>query len=105
MTEEQEEALDTLRDAAGEVEALAQRLYSRWHGGDIPWDAAGEMQGEFCGDIHDYAASIKAAEYALRKSLVTDGAVVGGSALLPEPKSETDQGAVAGASALPHSKK
>ncbi len=69
MTDEQDEALGQLRGAAEELKDLSQRLYSRLNDGDIPWNAASEIQGEFGQEHARIGAEIAVAEKALRESL------------------------------------
>lgn len=48
-----------LRSAAEDVEKLFQRLYSRLNSGDIPWDAASDIQGEYGGDFEAVEDELK----------------------------------------------
>lgn len=77
MTEDQDEALGTLRGLVEDVADVSQRLYSRLMSGDIPWDAGTEASAEFCAELETIEKSLRSAEKMLSASLVVEAKSLG----------------------------
>lgn len=69
MTDDQDEALGTLRGAAEDLERLSEELHNRCMGDDIPTRAGDDMSEEFTRRIDIIKADIAKAEKVLAKSL------------------------------------